>query len=58
MPSKKPIIAVYTEKKTIEKMKILCKTENRSISQQTEYLIKRYINEYEKEHGEINIEAI
>lgn len=58
MPSKKPIIAVYTEKKTIEKMKILSKIENRSISQQTEHLIQKYINEYEKEHGEIKIEAV
>lgn len=58
MPSKKPIIAVYTEKNTIEKMKILCKLENRSISQQTEYLIKRYINEYEEKHGKIKIETV
>lgn len=55
MPSYKPRITVYTDEITNEKLAYIAKTENRSSSNYTEYLIKREIKAYEAEHGEIQI---
>lgn len=53
MPSYKPRITVYTDEETNEKLAYIAKMENRSSSNYTEYLIKKEIKAYEKEHGEI-----
>lgn len=58
MPSYKPRITVYTDEDTSMKIAYIAKGENRSASNLTEYLIKRAINEYEKENGEIIIEKV
>lgn len=58
MPSYKPRITVYTDEDTSMKIAYIAKKENRSASNLTEYLIKRAIDEYEKENGEIIIENI
>lgn len=39
-----------------EKVKIIAKKEKRKISQQYELIVKEYLNNYEKTHGEIAIE--
>lgn len=56
MPSYKPRITVYTDEETSRKIAYIAKQENRSASNFTEYLIKKAINEYEKQNGEIIIE--
>lgn len=56
MPSYKPRITVYTDEETSKKIAYIAKRENRSASNFTEYLIKKAINDYEKENGEIIIE--
>ena len=56
MPSNKPVIAVRTDKVTLEKFKIVVKARKRSMSNELEYQIERLIKEYEQENGEIHIE--
>ena len=55
MPSKKPIIAVRTTEKVIEKFNIICQTENRSMSKQAEKMILDLIADYEAAHGVIEL---
>lgn len=55
IPSYKPRITVYTDEITNEKLAYIAKSENRSSSNYTEYLIKREIKAYETEHGEIKL---
>lgn len=47
MPSKKPIIAIRTTEELINKFQTICEKENRSMSNMGEYLIMKYIEEYE-----------
>lgn len=54
--TEKPRLGTYTEKEVIEKFKIVAKKNSRSMSQMIEYLVKREIEEYEKENGEIKIQ--
>ena len=56
MPSDKPIIAVRTTRDIIEKMKVIANENGRSISKETEILIKKHIKRYEEDNGEIKIE--
>lgn len=56
MASSKPTILVRTEHEIIEKMKVIAKANNRSISKETEMLIKKHISRYEDDYGEIHIE--
>lgn len=58
MASNLPVLAVRTEKENIEKMKIIAKENRRSVGKEAEYVILAHIKEYEKEHGEIKIEAV
>jgi metal-responsive CopG/Arc/MetJ family transcriptional regulator len=44
-------IRSYVEAEIKEKFTRICKTENRSESNMVEYLVKRYIEEYETKHG-------
>lgn len=57
MPSTKPRLMTYTEKDIIEKFEILAKKENRSMSKQLEYIVKEYIENYEKQNGKIDIKV-
>ena len=56
MPSDKPKIVIYTDQNTIEKLDILADKQNRSRGNMGETIIKEYIEAYEHEHGEINIQ--
>ena len=55
MPSKKPVIAVRTTNEIIEKMKYIAESNNRSVSAETEMLIKKHITKFEEYNGEIKI---
>ena len=55
MPSKKPYIQIRTTEDTIKKFDSIAKKDNRSMSNMGEKIIKDFIENYEKENGEINI---
>lgn len=57
MPSTKPQLKTYTDQQTINKFSFIAKEENRTMSKQLEYLVKKAIKEYEQERGEIIIES-
>lgn len=56
MPSPKPVIAVRTDQKTIEKFKIVAESNKRSMSAELELQVIKMIKEYESRNGEIKIE--
>lgn len=55
MPSNKPKIVAYTDDKILEKIKKIAKENERSVSQEVVYLIKKEIQKYEEKNGKINI---
>lgn len=55
MPSYKPKVQVLLNEEYHKKFKALCKKERRSDSIMGALMIEKYINEYEAEHGEIEI---
>ena len=57
MPSKKPQFVIRTDKEVIEKIKVIAEENERSTSQHIVYLIKKEIEQYEKEKGEIIIDT-
>lgn len=56
MPSNKPVIVIRTTDEIINKFKIICEEENRSMSKQAEKMIQDLIKKYEKENGIIQTE--
>ena len=56
MPTKKPVVQVVLEEKYYKKLKALAEPEKRSCSNQGARIIEKYIDEYEAEHGEIQID--
>ncbi|WP_418840610.1 hypothetical protein [Roseburia inulinivorans] len=58
MPSNKPIILVRTTEETIDKFKVICQEENRSMSKQAEKMILDLIKDYEQKNGTINVKNI
>ena len=55
MATKKPIVQCILEKEYHEKFKALCKKEERSESKLGGMIIKKYIDRYEQDYGEIKI---
>lgn len=55
MPSQKPQLRTYTTEEVIKKFSYIAEKENRSMSKQLEYIVKKEIEEYEKERGKIEI---
>ena len=55
MPSKKPIIQAVIEEETYKKFKQLCVNDSRSASKLAGLIIKKYVNDYEAIHGEIEV---
>lgn len=53
MPSNKPMLVARTNQETIDKIKVIAKNNERSLSQEIVYLVKKEIQQYEKEHGAI-----
>lgn len=56
MPSPKPVIAVRTDQKTIDKFKIVAESNKRSMSAELELQVIKMIKKYESRNGEIKIE--
>lgn len=56
MPSNKPRVQALVEPEIFEKFKVLCAKEKRSESNLGGYIITLYIEAYEKEHGEIQLQ--
>lgn len=57
MPSRKPIVQIVLNSKYYTKLKKLAEDEERSLSNQGQRIIEKYIDEYESKHGEIELEA-
>ncbi len=55
MPSKTPITNIRMEPGLKEKITYIAKDNNRSMNQEIIFLIKKHVEEYESEHGEIQI---
>ncbi len=55
MPTNKPQLKTYTDEETVLKFSIIARNESRSVSKQLEFIIKNTIADYEREHGEINL---
>ena len=55
MPSKLPIIKANTTNENIVKMKTIAKYNKRSLAKELEFIIEKHIDEFEQEHGEIEI---
>lgn len=53
MPTKKPRIQSILEIETHEKLKYICEQEMRTESQMVNYIITKYIDEYENKNGHI-----
>lgn len=56
MPTKKPRIQIILEKETYEKFQELCNIDCRTESQLGKFIVTKYIEKYESEHGEIKVE--
>lgn len=54
MPSDLPRLTVRMEQELINKINMIAKKENRSTNQQINHILKKYIEQYEKENGRIN----
>lgn len=55
MPSNKPKLMTYTDETTIKKFKFIANKDNRSMSKELEFIVKNLIENYEKEHGTIEL---
>lgn len=55
MPSKLPVIKANTTEENIIKMKTIAKYNKRSMAKELEMIVEKHIEEFEKEHGEIDI---
>lgn len=53
MPSNLPRLTVRMEQELIDKVNKIAQEENRSTNQEIVYAVKKYIEQYEKEHGRI-----
>ena len=51
-----PQFAFRCDKKTIQKLEHIAEKNTRTRNQEMKHIIKKYINEYEAEHGKIIIE--
>lgn len=55
MPSNKPCIMIRTDKTTATKAAYIASKENRSLSNYGETMIKKAIENYEAQHGPIDL---
>lgn len=58
MPSNKPQLKAVVDFDDYEKFKAIAETENRTVSNLLQTLVKEKINAYESEHGNINIKNV
>lgn len=55
MPSKLPVIKANTTEENIIKMKTIAKHNKRSMAKELEMIVEKHINDFENEHGQIEI---
>lgn len=53
MPTKKPIIQTVMDEETHRKFKEICKKEDRTESKMAAIIIRKYIEDYEKQNGKL-----
>ena len=58
MPTKKPIVQIVLSESYYKKLQILGRKEDKSNSKIGAKIIERYIDDYEKENGTINLETL
>lgn len=58
MPSKKPQFIIRAEQELFDKIKIIAKENERTANQEIVYRLKKAIEEYEKQNGEIEAKNI
>uniref|UniRef100_A0A7C5V684 Arc family DNA-binding protein n=1 Tax=Caldicellulosiruptor owensensis TaxID=55205 RepID=A0A7C5V684_9FIRM len=56
MPSNLPTFTLRIPEKLLAKLRVVANINKRSVNKEIEFLIERYIEEFEAEHGEIKIE--
>ena len=56
MPTNKAPFTFHIEDEYLKKMRYIAKCETRSLSNLLEHLCKLYIEKYERENGEIDVE--
>ena len=54
MPSDLPRLTVRMEQELVNKINKIAQEENRSTNQEIVYAVKKYVEQYEKEHGHVN----
>lgn len=55
MPSNLPRLTVRMEQELIDKISRIAEKEKRSTNQQVTYVIEKHIDQYEQEHGRIEL---
>lgn len=58
MPTKKPVVQIVLSESYYKKLQILGRKEDKSNSKIGAKIIERYIDDYEKENGAINLETL
>lgn len=53
---KKVQLSIGVDKRTKEKLCYIAKCEDRTVSGQANYILQRYIRQYEKENGKIDVQ--
>lgn len=56
MPSNLPRFTVRIDSELLKKFRYVAEYNARSANREAEFLIKRHVSEFEKEHGPINLE--
>lgn len=58
MPTKKPVVQIVLSESYYKKLQILGRKEDKSNSKIGAKIIERYIDDYEKENGAIDLETL
>ena len=57
MPSAVPMRGLRMPDDLYLKLRVISEKENRSYNQQAVFVLKKYVDDYEKAHGEIKVEG-
>ena len=57
MPSNVPMRGLRMTDELYLKLKAIAKMENRSYNQEAVHILQKYVADYEKEHGNINVDT-
>lgn len=55
MPSQMPKFSFRVNQETLDKLRYIADDNFRTVNKEIEMLVKKYISEYENEHGIINL---